>query len=192
MILSTAEIRFWSKAAEPMHSWFLNLIPAGEGTAEPPRTDYYLKTFSQTTTVKFRSGNRELKSRTGRFERPVGLIETYVKESIPSKLKPGELKKDDWIAVWKERRIKTYRIDGETFLPGEANSHDYCELEFTRMQIGKREFFGICLEASGKNNSDIEVLESAIIGLDLLNAPFVGYPSMGYAEFLMSLRLTNG
>jgi hypothetical protein len=181
MTYKSAEIRWFSEKAEELWAIYEKLPPKGEGIAEAPRTDHYLKTGLEHTGIKIREGNHEIKVKSGEDEAtPYGPLEQWVKWSYPEEQNIlnsiGKEFLNEWMAVGKARYKKTYRILG----PGRLAYSDSgwveegCGVEFTELFLPDqdRRFYTLGFEAFGTHHSPsrnlLAALESLKPDVDLL------------------------
>jgi len=160
----TAEVRWFFQGAIPrdVDDWLHRR--AGEVARQPPRVDHYLRLpGTDGLNVKTREGRIEIKQRVAptnvvRFhQRVIGVVERWRKWSFelaePGRARPRSLQPvSSWIAVRKERRLRTYRVrNGEDVVarPAQEPPAQGCELELTEVHVADQAWWTLAFEAFG-------------------------------------------
>jgi hypothetical protein len=183
MLSISAEIRWWSENPAEFLNWFesVSTEPLPE---EEIRVDHYLRHTGHLTSVKWRSGNLEVKVCRSSRKTSFGVKEGFVKESLPTALNQDDLPSEEWISVQKRRILLAWAYGDNKLVRTRERIEEGCELEFSHISIEEREFYGLCIEAQSTQGKEIEILEAAIDQWRVRKAPFREFPSMGYGEFL--------
>jgi hypothetical protein len=196
MPFKSSEIRWFSTQKNALWKLYETLPNIGEGTREPDRTDYYLKSGTINTGIKIREGNHELKVKRGDDEMlDYGVMEHWIKWSTTEEVNILNTVDDellgDWIAVKKKRFKKSYeiinrkkleRVDG--IFPAEG-----CGAEFTEIQLRRLEYpvYTFGMEAFSSSSRERENLLKTIEILEIDFSPFKEFDSFGYPQLLMNL-----
>jgi len=162
----TAEVRWFIRGTIPpeVDAWFRR--GPGRVNKEPVRTDRYLQLRgSEGLNVKMREGLIEIKQRVGpvdvvRFhERVRGLVEQWRKwrfQLAGPDAARSETDAFSWVAVRKDRRLRTYRVTGEkevVVLSDAEVPASGCELELTAVRMAGRAWWTVALEAFGDTSA---------------------------------------
>lgn len=200
----TAEVRWFYTGPIPpeTEAWFQQ--GAGDVTREPPRTDRYLRLpNTDGLNVKLREGRLEVKQRVGQatlvpfHDRVAGSVEQWRKwsfELVEPASAPSSIASTDpsWIAVRKERRLRTYQAkDGEVVVARGApdSPAEGCELELTRIQAAGQAWWTLAFEAFGDESilqEELLLVARHVFSVDrppLLQAG----DSYGYAAWLTNI-----
>ncbi len=194
----SCEIRWFTAEPGPLSTTFEKL--PGAGRREPARTDWYLNGKTLQTNVKVREGRHEIKIMTAPSEQhPKGRIEHWAKwshEASPGleQLLPGK-DGNEWLAIEKERRIKTFtRLpSGELQLQEGEETQEGCDAEYSRIYLPSqgREYHTFCFEAFSATGQQRAHLYQALeqFSEQLCFLPEIS--SFGYPQFMLSLAI-NG
>jgi hypothetical protein len=200
----TAEVRWFFKGPVPrgVEAWFQRRM--GSSEREPPRVDRYLRLpDSESLNVKLREGRIEIKQRVGqasvvRFhEHVTGRVEIWHKWSF-------ELARSDvhashtvypassWIAVRKERWLRTYQVEGNKDYGGQSAAEppaQGCELELTTVRVAGQTWWTLAFEAFGEESPLEEILLSVARHIfDIDEPPLLPVgQSRGYAAWLVAI-----
>lgn len=194
MPFKSSEIRWFSTQKDALWEIYESLPNQGEGTREPDRTDYYLKSRTINTGIKIREGNHELKVKRGDDEvLDYGVMEHWIKWSTSEEVNILNTIDDeflgDWVAVKKKRFKKSYKIiNGEKLervegiFPAEG-----CGAEFTEIYLQRLEYpiYTFGMEAFSSSSRERENLLQAIEFLEIDFSPFKEFDSYGYPQLLM-------
>ena len=198
----TTEVRWFHPGVLPpsIERWFER---GEEGVElEPPRVDHYLRLRgSDALNIKLREGRLEIKRRTGertetRFsEDVVGAVEHWQKWGFDlaetDTQAMGGASSSTWIAVRKERSIRTYGIDDRP-VPAPTEPVDVtvaCEWELTRVDVGGQIWWTTALEAFGdQTRQRVALLSVAKLVFGLQDRPPLRIEdSRGYPGWLDTL-----
>ncbi len=198
---ATAEVRWFYRGPIPAQvgTWFER--GAGSVEREPPRTDRYLwLPDSDRLNIKLREGRIEIKRRVGEAketafcEQMTGMVEEWRKWSFElvrrdAPRSPATSPSSDWIAVRKERRLRTYQVkDGQTVVSQARREPPAqgCELELTQVHISDQTWWTLAFEAFGDESTLRDTL--LLVAGHVLSAgeptPLSARDSHGYAAWL--------
>lgn len=169
----TAEIRWFYEGDVPseVENWQPNIL--GRPDHQPIRTDYYLRLAKgDALGIKLREGRIEIKQRVvfhgivQLHQNAVGRLQTWRKWSLPLARTAMQWRAPEpassWIAVRKDRRLHRYAHVEESG-PVAAPTHHYpprgCDLELTRLTIGRRQWWSLALEGFGPRESLCRTVE---------------------------------
>lgn len=195
MPFSSSEIR-WFSPKEKLFRQLFDELPGGNVTAEPVRTDFYLRTDSHQTGVKIREGNHEIKVQSAADEAlDFGVMQDWLKWSVPEKNNVlNAVDKEfliDWVEVRKLRFKKNYDVsDGNPiFKPAGQFLDEGCGIEFTKIELPQfqQSVFTFGLEAFSTQN---RCRENLLLTLKSLNVDFCrlqNEQSCGYPQWLSGL-----
>ena len=192
-LFHSAEIRWFTREREPMASIFEGICSAFGQPFKfmPERTDHYLNTGLDSTGVKIREGNHEIKVKRedDTLINDIGRIENWSKWSsgeelnILNTINESHLK--DWIPVRKKRALLVFEITKKKdVIPTADYVDDGCGVEFTSIVIGNELYYTFGLEAFATNNSETENLVRVWQHLNLRKEYFNTAYCMSYPEFL--------
>lgn len=195
MPFSSSEIR-WFSEEEKVFRQFFDELPGNGDSAEPTRTDYYLRTDSFDTGVKIRDGNHEVKVKTAINETlDYGVIEHWMKWSVSESQNiltviDHELL-NDWVEVRKIRFKKNFNLNSGllVFEPSGNFLKEGCGVELTTIELPQlhKTFYTFGLEAFSSQN---RCRENLLLTLNNLNADFSRLQdelSCGYPQWLSTL-----
>ncbi len=181
----TKEIRwFFKKKREPLEKWFkrhdLQFVTS---TAETHR---YLDIKKSDLNIKLREGQLEIKQRQGPQTRTTlqmanGFCEQWTKWSFG--IETLEPYRNEWIEVIKNRlAVNVVLAHGNLAIrPVNFEVESGCQVEYTRLRIGKSTWYTFGLEWFG--NKKVTLTEPFVA--DLFDfSHFTIKQSMGYATFL--------
>jgi len=202
------EVRWFYEGPIPPEvlAWFQ---PGGQGPEEPScRVDYYLRLAERDSLgIKLRQGKLEIKQRcrdcgvVRLHERVIGRVEHWRKWSFELARAGGDLAdlavpSSAWIAVRKERRLRTYRLAGDgadmdcaldvIAVDAESCSDQGCDWELTTVSAGDRTWWSVCFEAFGDESvlrDTLVLVAKHILGGGVPRA-FDAAHSYGYARWL--------
>ncbi len=196
MIFKSSEIRWFSYNKESLWNLYQSFPLEGEGTKEPDRTDYYLKSGTVATGIKIREGNHELKVKCGADEDiGYGVIEQWMKWSTPEPKNilnaiEGKWLKN-WLAVEKKRFKKRYEIvNSEKLQPAENEFvTEGCGAEFTEIRLSESDLivYTLGMEAYSPENRAKENIRNVLNQLELEPALLRDLDSCGYPQFLQKI-----
>lgn len=179
MVSKSGEIRWWAKEKAEMWDWFQENVLKTRNLEPKQRTDYYLKSIDNRTTVKWREGNLEFKFRTSTREMPTGLMEEYLKESLPSELNRNILPVDAMIPVRKKRYQRIIRPSTGLITEADTFADEGCQIEFTEVRISNQKtIYSICFEAYSKSRAESAVLNETL-NLFRMNEDFFSLENSG-------------
>ena len=181
MPFKSSEIRWFSTQKDALWEFYETLPDEGEGTREPDRTDYYLKSGTVTTGIKIREGNHELKVKCSDDEKwNCGVMEHWMKWSTSEEVNILNTVDDeflgDWVAVKKKRFKKSYKIISgekleqvEGIFPAEGCGAEFTEIHLKRLKHPVYTFGMEAFSSSGRERENL-VCAIEILGLDF--SPF--------------------
>lgn len=204
-MVPTAEARWFrcGSLPRPVEAWFREREPVPRD--EPVRVDHYLQPPGcDGLNVKLRAGRLEIKRRLAsegelRFAgEAAGLVERWKKWRFPVQRGVesdlfGIATSADWVAVRKERLLKTYNVqDGVPVTSGPAT--EGCEMELTRVEALGQAWWTLAFEAFGDEATLVENLIA--VAQQVLTAPcpapLRAEDSRGYAGWLHILVREKG
>ncbi|NBC25338.1 MAG: hypothetical protein GVY08_00615 [Bacteroidetes bacterium] len=195
MILKSSEIRWFAQEDTMLRDFFNALPGTGEEIYEGERTDYYLKSGTETTGIKVREGNHELKVKCAEDEALVyGTLTHWIKWSVPETKHILNTIADEllteWIPVKKKRVKKTYEIVSQSeVVPADDGMVDEgVGVEFTNIYLGRMEqpFYTAGFESFSATGQQRENLLQAIKILEPDLSRIKDFNSRGYPAFLKS------
>jgi len=198
-MFKSSEIRWFAQEYELLRDFFDALPGAGEEIYEGERTDYYLKSGTETTGIKVREGNHELKVKCAKDETlAYGTLTHWIKWSVPEKKHILNTIADEllteWIPVKKKRVKKTYGIvnQSEVVPADDGVVEEGVGVEFTNIYLGRMEqpFYTVGFESFSATGQQRDNLMLAINRLDLDLTLLKDLNSCGYPTFLKT-RETN-
>jgi hypothetical protein len=201
----TTEVRWFYCGALPtsVERWFER--GRGDAKLELPRVDHYLRPRgSDGLNIKVREGRLEIKQRvregteTQFSENVVGAVEHWQKwgfDLVGTEADSlGPIPSPAWVAVRKERSIRTYALDGRPAPapPDPVDATVACEWELTRVEVCGEIWWTTALEAFGDETRQREAMLSvAKLVFGLADQPPLRIEhSRGYSAWLD--RLTEG
>jgi len=207
-VFPTVEVRWFYEGRVPpdVLAWFQE---SGRGPEEPScRVDYYLRFPDRDCLgIKLREGRLEIKRRCHDFgvvrlhESVVGRVEHWRKWSLElaqNGWRPAgrAAPSSAWVAVRKERRLRTYRLAGEgadidlapevVAVDAESCSDQGGDWELTAVNAGDRTWWSVCFEAFGDESTLRETLVLVVRHVLSGGVPraFDAAHSYGYARWL--------
>lgn len=196
-MFKSSEIRWFAQEDTMLLDFFDALPGTGEENYEDERTDYYLKSGTETTGIKVREGNHELKVKCAEDEAlAYGMLTHWIKWSVPETKHilntiANELL-EEWIPVKKKRVKKTYEIlsESEIVLAGDSMVDEGVGVEFTKIYLGRMEqpFYTAGFESFSANGRQRENLLQAIKSLGPDLSRIKDFNSRGYPAFLKSQK----
>lgn len=179
----TVEVRWFYEGRVPpdVLTWFQG---GGCGPEEPScRVDHYFRLPDRDSLgIKLRQGRLEIKRRCHdwgvvRFHKSVaGRVEHWRKWSLELARAEEDLAglaapSSAWIAVRKERRLRTYRLVSGgagmdraarvVAVDAESDADPGCDWELTTVNVGDRTWWSVCFEAFGEES----VLRETLVGV---------------------------
>lgn len=160
----TVEVRWFMPGPAPaeVSDWFHREQP--KSFAEPERVDSYLR-ISDTDSlgIKLRQGRIEVKQRTRQLglvqlhRQAKGLVEQWRKWSFSLVGAGYDLSQQPepagaWLAVKKERLLRTYRLTANWQVAPAAldASGPGCDMELAQVTVGEKVYWSLCFEAFGE------------------------------------------
>ena len=200
----TAEVRWFFAGPVPsaIAAWFQR--GGGDVERQPPRTDRYLNLpGSPGVNIKLRESLIEIKQRVGDgeafqfHEHVAGVVESWRKWSFElAEPRRARLRAappaSSWIAVRKERRLRTYAVkEGEEVVaqPASGSPVHGCELELTRVRAAREAWWTLAFEAFGDESAlrdNLVLVAQHVFGLDAPPRLEIEH-SRGYAAWLARL-----
>jgi len=201
----TAEIRWFFQGPIPLEveAWFQQ--GAGSVEREPPRTDRYLRLpGSDDLNVKLREGHLEIKLRVGQVntlrlhEHVSGVVERWHKWSFELAEPAGARTETmsaagSWIAVRKERRLRTYQVKRGGRVVALTSSEppaEGCELELSTIDAAGQTWWTLAFEAFGDESAlpdNLVLVAKQVLSVRDEPPPFPTDASQGYAAWLNNL-----
>ncbi len=200
----TTEVRWFLPGVVPARVWQWFDGPTQRPTAQPSRTDYYLRIADgDGLGIKLREGRIEVKQRQSqqgsvRFgERAVGRVEQWRKWSFPltetehitAVLGDGL---SSWVGVYKERKVRTFQVtdDEVVDVSGTMFLAQGCAWEVAQVRLGKtaESWWSVGFEAFGPEAERMGLLRIVIMYcLDVEDAPLLALEnSCSYPKWLQN------
>ena len=201
-MIKTREIRWFFEDPQMVLASFFEGLPR-QAVSHEERTDRYLAgLLSEDTGIKLRGERLEIKSRvegpeTGRIAPGlVGVFETWVKYGFELKAGApqgvaGEASTPQWLDVAKERWVTLVDATGPNLLfhPLGHQPGSFVQLEYTRISLGRRQWYTFGLEWPAE--SPVRIPDSFFVGV-FKGTRLQKGQSMGYPAFLKRVTRQEG